>query len=65
MPRLPVVQTTPDQGILALEFLSPDGRYWNAIGGGATVAVAMIDARKNCPEDATWDAVDWNDLYDA
>jgi hypothetical protein len=61
---LPVAPAAPEQRILAVEFRSPDGRCWDAIGGGATVAAAIIDARASCPDDATWDAVSWNDLYD-
>jgi hypothetical protein len=59
--RRPPTATT--QHILAVEFRSADGRHWNAIGGGATVAAAIIDARESCPDDATWDADSWNDLY--
>ncbi len=61
--RLPLAQAAPKQRILAVEFRSADGRHWNAIGGGATVAAAIIDARESCPDNATWDAVNWNDLY--
>jgi hypothetical protein len=61
--QLPVAPAAPEQRILAVEFRSPDGRCWDAIGGGATVAAAIIDARESCPGDATWDAVNWNDLY--
>jgi hypothetical protein len=61
--RLPVAPTTPEQRILAVEFRSPDGRSWNAIGGGDTVAAAIVYARESCPDDATWDAVSWNELY--
>jgi hypothetical protein len=46
-----------------VDFRSPDGRYWNAIGGGATVAAALAYARESCPADATWEPVTWNDLY--
>jgi hypothetical protein len=53
----------PEQRILAVEFRSADGRRWNAIGGGATVAEAIIYARESCPDDEPWDAVSWNDLY--
>jgi hypothetical protein len=60
--RLPTAPAAPDQRILAVEFRSADGRDWNAIGGGATVAEAIIHARES-PNDATWDAVGWNDLY--
>ena len=61
--RLPVARAAPEQRILAVEFRSGDGRTWNAIGGGATVAAAITYARESCPHDATWDAVSWNDLY--
>ena len=61
--RLRVAPAAPEQRILAVEFRSPDGRYWNAIGGGSTVAAAIIYARESCPDDANWDAVSWNDLY--
>jgi hypothetical protein len=61
--RLPVAPAAAEQRILAVEFRSADGRCWNAIGGGATVAAAISYARESCPDDATWDAVSWNDLY--
>ena len=61
--RLRVAPAAPEQRVLTVGFRSPDGRYWNAIGGGATVAAAIVDARESCPADATWDAVGWNDLY--
>jgi hypothetical protein len=51
------------QLILAVEFRSDDGRFWNAIGGGATVATAIHSARESCPYATTWQAVSWNDLY--
>jgi hypothetical protein len=53
----------PEQRVLAIELRSADGRRWNAVGGGATVAAAILDARESCPEDATWEPVEWNDLY--
>jgi hypothetical protein len=62
-PWLPVAPAVPEQYILAVEFRSPDTRHWNAVGGGATVAAAILDARQSCPDDATWHAVSWNDLY--
>ncbi len=61
--RLPVAPAAPEQRILYVEFRSPDGRSWNAIGGADTVAGAVIYARDSCPDDATWDAVSLNDLY--
>jgi hypothetical protein len=60
IPRLP---TAPKQHILAVKFRSPDGFHWCAIGGGDTVAAAIAWARESCPNDTTWHAVDWNDLY--
>jgi hypothetical protein len=53
----------PTQHILAVELRSPDGRHWNTIGGGATPAAAIIDALESCPDDTTWEALSWNDLY--
>ena len=61
--RLQVAPAESEQRVLAVEFLSADGQCWNAIGGGATVAPAIVDARESCPDDATWDSVSWNDLY--
>jgi hypothetical protein len=61
--RLPMAPAATEQLVLAVVFRSPDGRYWNAIGGGETVAAAVVYARESCPDDATWDAVSWDDLY--
>jgi hypothetical protein len=52
-----------EQRILAVEFRSGDGRSWNAIGGGATVAAAIAHARNGCPDDTIWTALAWSDLY--
>jgi hypothetical protein len=60
VPRLPAA---PTQRILAVEFRSHGGRHWYAIGGGASLAAAIIDARQSCPDDATWESIGWNDLY--
>ena len=57
------VPAAPTQRILTVWFRSADGRHWNAIGGGATVAAAITDARQSCPHDTTWEALSWNDLY--
>lgn len=51
------------QQILAVEFRSDDGRRWRAIGGGPTVADAILYARRSCPTDVTWSPVSWEDLY--
>jgi hypothetical protein len=61
--RLRVAPAAPAQRILAVEFRSTDGRSWNAIGGGATVAAAIEWARGCCPDDTTWELVGWEDLY--
>ena len=51
------------QHILMVEFGSPDGRSWQAIGGGDTLADAIAFAQDSCPTDATWQPISWNDLY--
>ncbi len=61
--RPPVASAAPAQRILAVEFRSTDGRSWNAIGGGATVAAAIDWARECCPNDTTWELAGWEDLY--
>jgi hypothetical protein len=59
--RLPVAPAALAQRILAVEFRSPDGRSWHAIGG-ATVPVAFDWARGSCSDVETWHLVSWNDL---
>lgn len=49
--------------ILAVEFRSPDGRSWTAIGGGSTLAAAVAFARDSCPGDTSWQIIGWNDVY--
>jgi len=56
-----VAPAAPEQRILAVEFRSPDGRSWHAIGG-ATVPVAFDWARGSCSDVETWHLVSWNDL---
>jgi hypothetical protein len=58
-----VAPPAPGQLILAVEFRSIDGRSWNAIGGGATVAAAIAWAQECCPGDTSWELVSWEDLY--
>lgn len=53
----------PVQHILAVEFHSPDGRTWNAVGGGATVAEAILYARGSCPAGPIWNVFSWDELY--
>jgi hypothetical protein len=61
--RLPTSRRAPEQRILAVEFVSLDGRTWTAIGGGATVADAIAYARESCPDDTSWHPRNWNNLY--
>jgi len=56
-------QASLSQHVLRVEFRSPGGRRWHAIGGGASVAEAIVFARESCPDDASWDLVGWSDLY--
>lgn len=60
---LPAEPAAEEQHILAVTFRSSDGRRWYAIGGGETIAAAIEWARECCPDDAAWEAEDWNDLY--
>ena len=59
----PSVPTDGAQHVLTVEFASPDGRRWQAIGGGATFADAIGFARESCPTGTSWRLVRWNDLY--
>jgi hypothetical protein len=61
--KLKRLQAVPEQQILAVRFRSPEGSWWRAIGGGATVAAAIRSARESCPGDTTWTAVAWSELY--
>ena len=60
---LPVAPADRAQSILAVEFRSPDGRAWTAMGGGDTPEDAIEWARESCPHDTTWEPVGWEDLY--
>lgn len=51
------------QHILMVEFTSPDGRAWQAVGGGETLADAIAFAQDSCPTNTTWQPIRWNDLY--
>jgi hypothetical protein len=52
-----------ETAVLAVEFRSVDGGCWSAIGGGATAEAAIAFARESCPDNTTWYAVRWSDLY--
>lgn len=53
----------PDQVVLMVDFTSPEGRNWWAVGVGGNLADAIAFARDSCPADTTWRPLDWNDLY--
>ena len=55
--RPPVASAAPEQRILVVEFRSPGGRSWHAIGGGAMVPAAIDWARGSCSDDETWHLV--------
>jgi hypothetical protein len=61
--RLTTPQTAATLRLLAVEFVSTDGRTWKAIGGGHSLAAAIASARESCPDDTSWQPLDWNDLY--
>jgi hypothetical protein len=49
--------------VLVVDFTSPEGRSWSAVGGGHSLAEAIAFAQESCPTDATWRPLDWNELY--
>ena len=51
------------QHLVMVEFASPDGGTWQAIGGGDTLGDAIAFARESCPTGTTWEPAGWNDLY--
>ena len=53
----------PSQVVLMVDFSSPEGRTWWAVGVGDTLADALAFARDSCPTDTAWQATRWNDLY--
>jgi hypothetical protein len=46
-----------------VDFTSPEGRTWWAVGVGDTLAAAIDFAHDSCPSDTNWQSVRWNDLY--
>lgn len=48
--------------LLNVDFESPDGGEWSAIGGGESVAEAIAAARGSLPA-GRWAAARWNHLY--
>lgn len=61
--RLAPAPTLREQRVLSVEFRSPDGSSWTAVGGGDTAAEAISWARESCPAGAGWEPVEWDDLY--
>ena len=59
----PSTEAARTQHILMVEFASPDGRSWQAVGGGDTLPAAIVFAQDSCPTDTTWQPIGWNDLY--
>ena len=59
----PSTEAAHAQHILTVEFTSPDGRACRAIGGGDTLADAIVFAQDSCPTDATWQPISWSDLH--
>ena len=59
----PTTSAAPTQHIVSVEFGSLDGRTWQAIGGGDSLAAAIAFAQDSCPTDTTWRPLRWNDLY--
>ena len=62
LPR-PVSAPAAGQHVLRVDFCSPGGRRWSAIGGGPTVAAAIAFARESCPEGSAWSLDSWSPLY--
>jgi len=54
---------TSGQVVLMVDFVSPDGRTWWAVGVGDTLADALAFAHDSCPTDAAWHSTRRNDLY--
>jgi hypothetical protein len=61
--RLPVTAAGTGQVVLMVDFSSPEGGSWGAVGVGDTLAEALAFARDSCPTDTTWRPTRWNDLY--
>ena len=53
----------PAQIVLMVDFTSPEGRTWWAVGVGDTLAAAIDFAHDSCPTDTNWQPMRWNDLY--
>jgi hypothetical protein len=51
------------QVVLMVDFSSPEGGSWWAVGVGGTLAEALAFAQDSCPTDTNWQPTRWNDLY--
>ena len=60
---IPAGPTAPAQVVLMVDFTSPEGRTWWAVGVGDTLAAAINFAHDSCPTDTNWQPMRWNDLY--
>ena len=60
---LSATPAAPSQVVLMVDFTSPEGRTWWAVGLGDTLAEAIAFAQDSCPTDTTWQPTRWNDLY--
>ena len=60
---LPATPAYSSQVVLMVDFTSPEGRTWQAVGVGDNLADAIAFAQDSCPTDTTWRRLDWNDLY--
>jgi hypothetical protein len=60
---VPSTNAVRTQHVVSVEFVSCDGRVWQAVGGGNTLAAAVAFAHDSCPTDSMWEAVRWNELY--
>jgi len=60
---LPATAAATSQVVLMVDFSSPEGRTWWAVGVGDTLADAIAFAEDSCPTDTTWQPTRWNDLY--
>jgi hypothetical protein len=60
---LPATPAVSSQVVLMVDFTSPEGRTWQAVGVGDNLSDAIAFAQDSCPTDTTWRPHDWNDLY--
>jgi len=51
------------QRVLRIDFESPSGRRWSAIGGGASIEEAIAFAREAAPTGHYWRVIRISDVY--